>query len=238
MSDEYADCERHDDWFLGQDVNAWSSLAYVAVGAVIAVLVLRRRIAPAFLALAASVTLVGVGSLLYHGEGGDAAQLLHDAPLVGALGFVAGWHAGRMLDRAGLWAIAGAIGGVAVGAAASAVSATNAAVALAVAVIVVTELLARRRGCPAIWTARLVGLAGLAAVTWLAGTSGSPLCDTESWLQPHGAWHVLSALVLLAWTDGAAASLSGEASWHTSDRRRTATRCGTDPRRREPPGGH
>jgi glycerol-3-phosphate O-acyltransferase / dihydroxyacetone phosphate acyltransferase len=31
----------------------------------------------------------------------------------------------------------------------------------------------------------------------------SPACDAESWLQPHGVWHVLTAVVALAWVDRA-----------------------------------
>lgn len=210
MNDDYADCERRDDWFLGQDVNAWSSLAYLAVGFVIAVVVVRQRLPRAFFVFAALAALEGVGSLLYHGNGGDVAQFLHDAPLLGALGFVAGWQAGRLLDRAGTGALVGAVVGLISGTAASALGATNLVVAVAVVVVVVAELVARRRRLPAIWTVSLLGLGAGAAVTWLAGTSGSPLCDEQSWLQPHGAWHVLSALVLLAWMDAAATADSPE----------------------------
>jgi hypothetical protein len=57
---------------------------------------------------------------------------------------------------------------------------------------------------PALWTVPLLALTGVAAAVWLAGTSDSPLCDEQSWAQPHGAWHVLSALVLLGWFAAAA----------------------------------
>ena len=33
------------------------------------------------------------------------------------------------------------------------------------------------------------------------GRSGSPLCDPDSVVQLHGAWHVLSALAVVVWAD-------------------------------------
>ena len=108
-----ADCEARDDWFVDQDVAAWTSFAFVAVGLYIVFVVVRNRLPRAFVALGALVVLEGVGSLLYHGIGGDVAQLLHDAPLVGLLGFVAGWHVGRLAQRASAGALVGLISGLA-----------------------------------------------------------------------------------------------------------------------------
>ncbi len=199
-----ADCEARDDWFVDEDVNAWTSLAYVAVGILIVFIVVRYRRPRGFVALGALVAVEGVGSLLYHGAGGDVSQLLHDVPMVGALGFVAGWHFGRLVRRGGVAALVGLAGGVAVGAVASGSGGTDLAVALLVLVIASCELTARRRRLPAVLTAPVLALGGSAVAAWLAGSSGSPLCDERSWLQPHGAWHVLSALVVLAWMNGAA----------------------------------
>jgi hypothetical protein len=201
-----ADCELRDDWFLGQDVNAWTSLAYLGVGLVIVSVVLRRRLPPAFLALGAVAAVEGIGSLLYHGGEGELARLLHDVPLVGALGFVAGWHVGRLLDRTGAGALVGLVAGLAAGAVASTFGGTNVAVASFVIVIVAAALAARRRHLPAVWNVPLLALVAVAGAVWLAGTSGSPLCDEQSWAQPHGLWHLLSALMLLAWAFAAAAA--------------------------------
>ena len=45
----------------------------------------------------------------------------------------------------------------------------------------------------------------------LVGRDGdSPLCDEQSLLQPHGLWHVLSALLLLGWFDNAMTATSPE----------------------------
>jgi 1-acyl-sn-glycerol-3-phosphate acyltransferase len=186
-------------------VNAWSSLAYVVAGIVIGVVVVRRRLPRAFVALAAVTTVEGAGSLAYHGGRGDAAQFLHDVPLVAALGFV-----GRLADRHGA-ASASALGGLAAGAGGGTVAwaldaSPNVVVAVLVALIAGAELVAWRRGQARIWNVPLLALGAVAAMTWAAGTSDSPLCDHESWLQPHGLWHVLSAVTVLAWADQALAA--------------------------------
>lgn len=211
--DGAADCELRDSWFLGQDVNAWTSLAYAACGLVIVAVVARRRLPRPFAALGVLVAVEGGGSLLYHGGTGDLAQLLHDVPLVGALGFVAGWHAGRAAGRAGEAAPAGRVGagaltglgvGLIAGTVASSTGGTNLAVGALVVVVVVAVLAERRRRLPPVWGAPLCTLTAAASAFWILGTPDSPLCDERSWAQPHGAWHVLSALVLLAWFDTAA----------------------------------
>ena len=206
---EIGDCEAVDDWSLAQDVNAWSSLGYVAAGVVVIVAVARRRIPRVFLALAFAVVVEGVGSVLYHGDPSDVAQLLHDAALVAILGFITGWHVGRLAgERTDAGALLGLVVGTiagAIGASASA-AVTNSFVAAAVVVLVGAELLARRRRLPAVWNSASVVLVGVAVLAWVLGTSDSPLCDADSWAQPHALWHLLSALVVVAWVDRAAAA--------------------------------
>ncbi len=201
-----SDCELRDGWFFEQDVNAWTSLSYIAVGVVVLLVVVRRRLPPAFIALGAVVALEGIGSTLYHGGSGDIAQLLHDVPMIGALGFVAGWHLGRLRDRdTESGALVGLACGLVAGTVAAAASVVNVVVAILVGTVVAAELAARRRHQPAVWNCPLLLLVAVAAAAWLAGTTASPLCAEQSWLQPHGAWHVMSALVILAWTDRASA---------------------------------
>ena len=209
---DVADCEARDGWFLAQDVNGWTSLAHVAVGALVVYAVLRRRVPRSFAALGGLAMVEGVGSMLYHGGSGDLAQRLHDVPLLAALGFVAGWHVGRVVGKGGAahlerGALVGALCATVVGAGASVVGAgaTNGAVGTIVVVLVASELVAHRRGLTPVWTVALAGLLAIALAFWAAGASNSPICDGESWLQPHGVWHVLTALVLLAWVDRAAA---------------------------------
>ena len=208
MSDSTSDCEVRDDWLLEQDVNAWSSLAYVAAGLVLAWEVRRARLPRAVYGLAAISVAEGFGSLLYHGTASDFGQFLHDVPLVGALAFVAGWHVGRLRDRADRGSLVGLAVGLVVSASvwALAPGATNIAVGVAVAVIVVASLLARRRSMAAVWSWPLLGLGAVGIGIWALGTPDSPACRTESWLQPHGLWHVLTAIVAIAWVDRAYAA--------------------------------
>jgi hypothetical protein len=48
----------------------------------------------------------------------------------------------------------------------------------------------------------LTALAATAAgaFCWWAGRTASPWCDPDSLLQPHAAWHLLTAAALAAWT--------------------------------------
>lgn len=206
---ETADCEIRDDWFLEQDVNAWSSLAYVGAGLVLLWEVTRHRLPKPALGLALAMAVEGVGSLLYHGTGGDVAQFLHDVPLIAALAFVAGWHVGRLFDASDRGSLAGLVVGVAVASLlwAAAPGATNVTAGVAVAVIAAASLLARRRELTGVWSPPLLILGGVAIATWVLGTPDSPLCDANAWLQPHGFWHVLTAIVALAWADSAYAAV-------------------------------
>jgi len=201
-----ADCEVRDSWLFAQDVNAWSSLAYAAVGAVaLAVVAARRSVSRAFLAFGALAVLEGVGSMLYHGGSGDLAQYFHDVPLVGLVGFIAGWHVGRLRpgSDAGPAALIGLLVGIAGGAAVSAAGLTSAVAGVLGAVIVIAEVVARRRRLTAVWNLPLVVLTAIAGFTWVAGRGDTALCDGTSLFQWHGVWHVLSALLLLAWFDRA-----------------------------------
>ena len=205
VSADTGDCERRDDWFLEQDVNAWSSLAYVAAGFVLLVELARRRLPASMCALAILLVAEGAGSLLYHGAASDVSQFLHDVPLIGALGFVAGWHVGRLVGAADRGSLVGMAIGV-VGASvlwATAPGVTNAAVALAVVTIVVASLAARRRRLAGVWSVSLLALCAVAVAMWVLGSVDSPTCDPDAWLQPHACWHLLTALVALAWVDRA-----------------------------------
>ena len=201
-----ADRERH-EWLVGQDVNTWSSIAYVVVGAVMALLVVRSRLPRAVLALAVASMVEGIGSALFHGGSSVLGRYLHDVPLGATVGFVAGWQVALLVwpgrDREGKAALLGWTAGVVVSAVATSYGATNLAVGVITTVIVASEVMTRRRGATAVWTGGLVGLGALATGMWMVGRPGSTLCYSQAWLQPHGAWHVLSAMLLLAWIDRA-----------------------------------
>lgn len=202
-SETAADCEVRDDWNLQQDANAWSSLAYVAAGLILAQEIRRGRLPRAVWGLALAAVAEGFGSLLYHGAASDVGQFLHDVPLIGALGFVAGWHAGRLAGRSDRGSLIGLVVGLAVSAAiwALAPGATNIGVAAAIAVIVASSLVAHRRGLAGVWTLPMLVLGATAIASWILGTPDSPVCNADSWLQPHSFWHVLTAIMTLAWVD-------------------------------------
>lgn len=209
-----ADCEVRDTWFLEQDVNAWTSMSYVAAGIVLLVEVLRSRLPKAVAGLALLAVAEGFGSLLFHGTGGEFSQFLHDVPLIGVVGFIAGWHVGRLFGAPDRWAVVGLLLGVTVSTVLWAVApgSTNAAVGISVTVAVVASLIARRRKMTAVWNLPLALLSVVALLSWVAGTPDSPTCNANSWLQPHGLWHILTAVVMLAWVDRAyAASMPGHA---------------------------
>jgi glycerol-3-phosphate O-acyltransferase/dihydroxyacetone phosphate acyltransferase len=214
VAGETADCEVRDTWFLEQDVNAWTSMSYVAAGLILLVEVLRSRLPKAVIGLALLAVAEGFGSLLFHGTGGEFSQFLHDVPLIGAVGFIAGWHVGRLVGAPDRWSIVGLLLGVSISTLLWAVApgSTNIAVAIAVVVAVVASLIARRRKMTTVWSLPLALLSGVALLSWAAGTPNSPACDSTSWFQPHGLWHILTAVVMLAWVDQAyAASMPGRA---------------------------
>jgi hypothetical protein len=89
---------------------------------------------------------------------------------------------------------------------AAAPGATNIVVGLLIVIAAASEVVARRRGLPSVWNGPMLLLGAVAVGFWLAGTPDSPLCDEQSWLQPHGLWHVLTAMLVLVWVDRAAAA--------------------------------
>jgi hypothetical protein len=197
-----ADCEAHDGGLFAQDVNAWTSLALIVVGLVIVGLVVKRRLPAAFVGLAVAVAGGGVGSVLYHGDPGDLSQLVHDGSLVASAGFVAGWHIGRLSPgRPGTCAIVGLVIGLVAGVIGASTSAlvTDAFVAIAIVATAASEMVARRRRLTPVIDGTVLGLAGIGVVAWLLGRPDSPLCHPQSWAQPHGLWHLLSGLIVLAW---------------------------------------
>jgi hypothetical protein len=202
------DCERLHDGLVAQPVNAASALAYLLAGAWLAGRSWRRGAGRAEgLAFGLAVAAAGVGSVDFHGTGSPAARWLHDAGLQAAVSFVAVHDlaalAGARSRALPAWAGAAGAGGVLLAPAPGAGGALGAALGLLVAG---AEVAAGRRGLRAGWSPRRraayrAGVAALAvgSAAWLLGRTGGPLCDPDSPLQPHAAWHVLSAFALAAW---------------------------------------
>ncbi len=149
MATEGPDCEERDTWFLDQDVNAWTSLTYVVVGGLVIALAIRRRLRPVFVVLGLLAIAEGVGSMMFHGGSGDPGRFLHDVALVAAIGFVAGWHVGRLRGRADTGALVGTVVAIVAGSLvwAAAPSSTNVMVGFLVAATVTAEVVADVAGC-------------------------------------------------------------------------------------------
>jgi hypothetical protein len=207
------DCERLREGLLAQPVNSASSLAYLVVGGWL--LGRAGRLGPGSrpLAFAYGLTVLaaGAGSVDYHGPGSAAQPWLHDLGVVAPLLGVAAGDLARLGVSPGLAlaALVGSLGGaggllrVAPGVAVPLVAGAGVAVAG-------LELAAWRRGSGRGRAAWRVGLAALAvgAAANALGRTGRPLCDPDSLLQGHAAWHLLSAVALGAWA--AAAQLPGQ----------------------------
>lgn len=202
-----SDCERLGDEFLVQPVNALSSFSYVVVGVAIAVVARRRRMLDArTIVFAVTLAGVGLGSVAFHGPQPPESRLMHDLPIVVALLFMV--LQGLCLLRPGMrWVSPFVIGTVAATVVAwFADDAASVMSGVLVAVLVVVEALVFRSGHrPSSRRRQLRGYAAMAAVLvvagslYLLGRTDSPVCEPDSYLQPHGLWHVTSAIVFGLW---------------------------------------
>lgn len=185
-----SDCEHCRDGVVTQPANTVSSLAYVAAGADL----LRRPDPDRHFAWA--VIAVGVGSVAYHGPGGVAGKWAHDASLIAMFGLLALTDAtkadGRPMPDA---AVAGVVGAAAV---LAHPRTTDYAQGAAGAVAIAAE--ARRHITQATLREAAVSMPLMASglVLHLLGRTGERWCRPDSLLQPHAAWHTLSAAAL--WT--------------------------------------
>lgn len=210
-------CERYGDGFWGQPANSVTSFAFIV--AAIAILA-RRRGGPGRVPYALIVAAVGVGSLIQHGPNPDWQAYAHDLPIAALLAFVAvdaasdlfghprtdthwgvsttlagGWRRALSGDaRTAWWWIvptAAMVPVVALGRLASIIG----QVTLAVVAVGLTLLRARAR--PPRRPALLLVLAILAVGGVIGAlTERTSLCQPDSLLQGHAAWHVLAALAL------------------------------------------
>lgn len=183
-----SDCEAIADGLLAQPVNAVSSLAYVVAGVAI---VARRSLAGHRRTVITGWLVIGVGvsSILYHGPGPSGVAFVHDAAIAALLGWLAAWRH-PTLAGPGVVAVVGAV------ATADAVAPDSGGLILvavgAVAAIAVAVAVVERDPPPG----RLVAIGALlaaAAPCAVLGRTGGPWCQPGSLLQPHAAWHVLTA---------------------------------------------
>jgi hypothetical protein len=180
-----------------QPINTVSSLAYVVAGAAALAESGRHPAADRRGARAVgwSMVAVGAGSVAYHGPGGALGRWAHDASLLAMTGLVVVSDVHHRRGTAPTPLAATALGAVAGAAAHPRTSAAAQGVAAAGALGAevhryLTGADGGRRGA----LAAAVFAAGLGLHA--SGRTGRPLCRPGSRLQPHAAWHVLSATAL------------------------------------------
>ncbi|HEU4916975.1 MAG TPA: hypothetical protein VFV13_10475 [Acidimicrobiia bacterium] len=177
-----ADCELIRAGFLGQPVNAITSLGFVLGGVVVA----SRRQNRRWVGIALAAT--GVGSFLFHGPMPPGNEWAHDVTIAWLLVVVAA--AGT---RAESYSHLPALAVLGVGFALAPAWGDPIAVALTV-VAIVSVLRSRDRHA-----LLPLSLLALVAIYGRLGATGGPFCDPESVFQPHGVWHLGSALAVTWW---------------------------------------
>ena len=199
------DCERLVDAWLGQPVNAASSLSFVLVGLWLPLLVRSRSGPPPVLtrAFSAVLILVGIGSFAFHGPGGLIADWLHDGSITALLALIialelgrrTGWSEGKILIG---WSVAAVVLLATELVQPSVGDPLNAPLAVvAVAGVAGRQLIPS--GNPGFDHRRkrvfvALGVLGLGAVVMLLSRTGAPLCFPNSLIQGHAIWHVLAAI--------------------------------------------
>ena len=201
-----SDCEVLRDGWVAQPVNTVTSLAYVIVGLWLIWKRPRRgATTPLAVGFAVAVAFIGIGSVAFHGPQGWGARWLHDVPIVMTIAAVPARNLarlGRITDSMAFvgWSLVTVITGIA-----AAVVPTAAVLLGVVAGVaaVVSEVALRRElriQAPAF------AIAAIGAVLNLLGRTDAPLCQPHSVFQLHGAWHILTAVVIVLWARGAFAN--------------------------------
>lgn len=203
------DCERIVDGLLMQPVNAISSLAFVAVGLLVPVVVQRRVGTAGLLSslFGLVLILVGVGSVAFHGPGGPVADWLHDSSISALLLLVIAVQIGRWTG----WTsrrLAMSWGGLAAGL--SLIGAIwprltdplNAGLGF-VAVMVVIGSGLRTDSRPSndgSTRGKLIGaiIMAFGGGLMILSRTGGLLCAPDSVIQGHAIWH-LAAAVGIGW---------------------------------------
>ncbi|WP_207782196.1 hypothetical protein [Phytoactinopolyspora limicola] len=194
------DCEVFSSAFWGQPANSVTSLAFVVAGVVIAVAT-RGPAQPRRLMYAFLVAATGIGSFVFHGPAPSWSPIVHDAPLVALLAFVAADAVSDLLGRrlSDVWWVApAAVLIIVAGAVGSASTAVQGLAGVGAVSATVIRAYARPSARRTILTAGVV--VGAGALIGTLSRSGGPLCQPDSLLQGHAIWHVLAAVALVLLT--------------------------------------
>lgn len=177
-----ADCEAIRAGFLGQPVNALTTLGFVVAGGLIMVRNPERR----WVGIALIAT--GTGSFLFHGPMPPGSEWAHDVSLAWVIAVVAA--AGT---RAGPYSKLPTL--VVLGIGFALVPSLADPIAVVLTVVAVVSVL-RTRDYSVLAPLLLLGAVGLFG---RLGATGGPLCDPPSLFQPHGVWHLGSATAVAWW---------------------------------------
>ena len=172
-----ADCEAIASGFLGQPINALSTIAFLVAGAWL----VWQRSRTRWIGIALMAT--GVGSFLFHGPMPSGNEWAHDVSLAWLLALIAGFGTRwKGLSRVPALLVLTAVMAFAPMAADP--------IAVLLSVFAVASILWRERSWATIGPLLLVGAAG---VYGKLGATGGPLCDPASIWQPHAVWHIVAA---------------------------------------------
>lgn len=211
------DCEYfHDGWLL-QPVNAISSLAFSVAG--FAVVAWARRTEGHERALrmvfGGAMVATGVGSFLFHGFDSAVAQFLHDVTFLVTIWILAVINVTEMQQRSRRigWGIVGTGAGVFSLALLIGPQITNLLTVVVSAALIGADIVLHRRGMArTMWYWPALTAMVLAIAAFVLGRSTGPLCDPDSILQGHAAWHVLAAIAVTAYfVATSAARIQGQA---------------------------
>ncbi len=185
------DCEAIHAGWPNQPVNTWSSLVFVIVGSVI---VIGGRNLPVSL-VGTSAALVGIGSLLFHGDHNGFSGWFHDWSIAALLVVLVALVGNVRVPTRWLLLVLVAIALLL----ASAPGSGEWVHAGAVVLFAVGEVRARsRRSQPAMAIAVVLMTIGAAMIA--LGRTGGPWCVPDSVFQPHGVWHVMVAAALVLYS--------------------------------------
>jgi hypothetical protein len=199
-----SDCESIGTGVLAQPVNAISSLAFAVFGFIVLFSIRAQdkierenRLIIAILMIA-----TGIGSVLFHGPQGPLSHFLHDVTILLTMTAIVTMNLAGLLkwtERRVLVIL------LVVGIAVSAVllmwpSATNVVAGAALIALVGQDIALHRSGSINVsWWIAAVAAMAVALLFFIAGRTGSPLCDSSSLFQGHALWHILAATALWAY---------------------------------------
>ncbi len=178
-----ADCEAFGTGFLGQPVNALTTLGFVVAG----IVVMARRRGMTWIGMGLIAT--GIGSFLFHGPMPPGNEWAHDVTLAWLVILIGGWRTSweRLTHLPGL---------VALGVSMALIPALADPLTIALTLLALVSILRRNHSQTTLWPLLLLTVV---AIFGRLGATGGPLCDPESLLQPHGIWHLGAAIAVTWW---------------------------------------